>query len=320
VKLLLDMDTGVDDAVALALAMHSPEAELLAVTTVAGNARVEDCARNTLLLAELLHPGAAPPVARGAAAPLGRPLVTAPEVHGDDGLGGPTGSLPPPGGTLDSRPAHEMIASLARAHPGEVTLVATGPLTNVARALALAPELPSLLERTVIMGGAFEVPGNTGPVAEFNIYVDPEAAATVFSSGLEPTLVPLDATIACALTREQAERYAGGALPRALPATPDAAAILGRALDYYMRFQEVESGLAGGYMHDPLTVVVALSPEIVVRSKRFELEVVPDGPERGRTVASDGGAIEVAEEVDAELFSRILEERVLGPVFGRPGA
>ena len=318
VKVVLDMDTGVDDAVAIALAAGSPELELLALTSVAGNAPVELCTRNCLLITELL--GLDVPVARGAEAPLSKSLLTAQEVHGADGLGGHLGTLPEPAGSPVAEPAHELLSALPREHPGDITLVTTGPLTNVAAALARDPEAVSLYRRVVCMGGAFGVPGNTGPVAEFNVYVDPEAAASVLASGLDITLVPLDATTGAVLPRGVLEgRVRTRPLAGPRPGR-DVAAVLHRALDHYIEFQFDESGLDGGYMHDPLAVAAALDEDIL-ETERFPVAVVTDGWDRGltrRDAATGGRGVRVAFGHDVASFRRLLEERVLVPVFGRP--
>lgn len=328
VKIVLDMDMGVDDAIALALAARSPEFDVLAVTSVAGNAPVDLCTRNCLLLSELLDIEA--PVAAGANRPLARDLLTAQEVHGADGLGGHLGSLPEPAGALLEEPADELLARLPREHPGEITLVTTGPLTNVAMALARDPDGVALYHRVVTMGGAFSVPGNTGPVAEFNIYVDPEAAEAVFASGLDITLVPLDATTGAVLPRTSLEgRERTSSLPGLKPGR-DLGAILYRALDHYIEFQFDESGLDGGYMHDPLAVAAALDEEFL-RTTTLEVTVATSGSERGRTVgtvmgsklegtkgdaAAHGRGVRVAFGHDGARFEHLLEERVLSTVFG----
>jgi len=265
-KLVLDVDTGVDDAIAILLALNSPEAELEAITTVAGNAPVEECTRNCLLLVESLGADPAPTVAAGAASPLARELVTAPEVHGPDGLGGELGSLPRPRLAATQEPAHAVLASAASRVPGEATLVATGPLTNLAIALERDPVALAAYRRIIVMGGAFHVPGNTGPVAEFNFYVDPEAAAAVLTSGLNLTLIPLDATTRAPLRLSDLEGRPRHRLPPATRPGRNPAAILSRALDYYMRREFEESGLRGGYMHDPLAVAAAIAPGILTTS------------------------------------------------------
>ena len=331
-KLVLDTDAGVDDAVAIALALNSPEIELLALTAVAGNAPVSECARNCLLLAELLAPDGVPHVAVGAAAPLKRELTTAPEVHGEDGLGGALATLPEPERSLSEAPAHELLVEVARAHPGELTLVATGPLTNLALALELDPGALAAFERIVVMGGAFDVPGNTGPVAEFNFYVDPEAAAAVMRSGLDITLVPLDATTRVALMRSELSalpRWSRGlaeargdvtASPPGAgtnrPGPRTLAAILARALDYYIAYQRSESGLDGGYMHDPMTLASVLDPRLLT-TREMPVRVVCEGDDRGRTLegGSDGPPVHVATDVDGAAFLSILGERFLEPTF-----
>jgi len=328
VPVVLDMDTGVDDAVALALALISAELDVVAITSVAGNAPVDECTRNSLLIAELLEEHDAPPVYRGAEAPLERPLVIAPEVHGEDGLGGVRRSLPDPHRAEETEPAHEVIARIAgdAARPGtpagssdakgrRPVLIATGPLTNLALALLSDPHALDGYERIVIMGGVFDAPGNTGPLAEFNFYVDPEAAAIVMSSGLPITLVPLDVTTTTVLPANMLALYAAGA-PPARPGR-SLACILYRALDYYIAFQKWESGLPGGYMHDPLAVATVLHPEFV-ETRDASVDVLTDGQDRGRSIARSpehGRTVQIVSAVDAPLFISMLEDRVLIPVF-----
>ena len=320
-KMVLDMDMGIDDAIAMALAAGSPEVELLAVTSVAGNAPVELCTRNCLLLNELLGGDAV--VAAGSARPLVKNLLTAQEVHGADGLGGRANSLPRPATSAGPERASELLTRLPMEHPGEITLVATGPLTNIALALQANVDAVASYATIIIMGGAFDVPGNTGTVAEFNIYVDPEAAALVLGSGLDITLVPLDATTGAVLTRSA---LAAHERARGLPADRpgrNVAAILHRALDHYMDFQFDESGLDGGYMHDPLAVAAAIAPGIL-ETRDMPVGVITSGPDRGRTVhgsvqahaAAPGRGVHVAFGHDDGAFRQLLEERVLRPVFG----
>ncbi|MBN2566284.1 MAG: nucleoside hydrolase [Candidatus Eisenbacteria bacterium] len=322
-SIVLDVDTGVDDAVAIAMALNSPELEILAITTVAGNAAVDLCTRNSLVVTELL--GSDVPVARGAASPLSKDLLTAPEVHGEDGLGGRRGSLPEPLRAAVAEPAHELLLRVSREHPGEVTLVTTGPLTNLAIALASDPDGLAGFARIVSMGGAFRVPGNTGegregPVAEFNVYVDPEAASAVLSSGLEITLVPLDATTQAILPRSSLQgRERTSRAPLTSPGR-DVSAILYRALDYYMGYQLRESGLDGGFMHDPLAVASVARPELL-RTRAAGVAVVIDGPERGRTIedaAALGRGVHVAIGHQRSLFRQLTEDWAMRPVFGSP--
>jgi purine nucleosidase len=321
-KIVLDMDTGVDDAVAIALAVSSPELEVLAITNVAGNAGVNLCSRNSLLMRELL--GASFPVASGAATPLSRELLTAPEVHGEDGLGGAPGSLPEPLGTISTEPAHELLLRIGREHPREVTLVTTGPLTNLGLALKEDPRGLSRYARIVSMGGAFDVPGNTGmspegPVAEFNMYVDPEAAAMVLGAGFDVTLVPLDATEEAVLRRASLEGRTGTSSPAPCRPGRSLSGVLYRALDYYMRYQKSESGLDAGFMHDPLAVASVVRPELL-STRRASVTVLCEERERGRTILEDAAAVgrgvSIALTCDPVMFGELLENRVLGPVFG----
>ncbi|MFH1688723.1 MAG: nucleoside hydrolase [Candidatus Eisenbacteria bacterium] len=320
-RMVLDMDTGVDDAIAIALALGSRDVDVVAITSVAGNVPVELCTRNCLLLNELL--GGSAVVAAGSDRPLAKHLLTASEVHGADGLGGRAGSLPEPSTHPTDEPAHELLTRLPLERPDEITLVTTGPLTNVALALRANPDAVASYSRIIAMGGAFDVPGNTGPVAEFNVYVDPEAADVVLSSGLDITLVPLDATTGAVLMRSALEtRERSRGLPADRPGR-DLAAVLHRALDHYMEFQFNESGLDGGYMHDPLAVAAALDPGIL-ETRDLHVGVVTNGPDRGRTVrapaqanaATQSRGVRVAFGHDDSAFRQLLEERVLRPVFG----
>ncbi len=321
-RIVLDMDTGVDDAIAMVLAMNSPEFEIEAITTVAGNAPILQCTRNSLLITELIEPWTPPPVAHGACEPLIHSLIIAPEVHGHDGLGGLLNSLPTPHHTMDTRPAVELLTAIPHDGPDDVTLIATGPLTNLAVALRADPVAMAAYRRIVIMGGAFAVPGNTGPFAEFNFYVDPDAASEVLASGLNVTLLPLDVTTSTALTRRALESLvkSGGRTNIPAQARPgrNLAAILYRAIDYYMSFQKDESGQDGGFMHDPLAVAVALLPSIIT-TKPASIEVVTSGPERGRSLLHppvDGRTVDIAVDLKESRFHQILEERVLSPVWG----
>src|ERR671937_272810 len=189
-RLLMDCDPGHDDAIALLLALASSEVELLGISTVAGNQTVEKTTANALRILELAGRGEIP-VAAGAPRPLVREPFVAAHVHGETGLDGP--DLPPPQGRPLDAHAVDFLAERILAAPGPPTLVPTGPLTNVALLLARHPDVAARLERIVLMGGAI-AEGNVTPAAEFNIWVDPEAAARVFASGLDVTMVGLDVT------------------------------------------------------------------------------------------------------------------------------
>lgn len=340
---IIDTDMGVDDALAVVLAANSPELRVDAITTVAGNAEVGECTRNSLLLAEALWPDSPPPVAQGATAPLEWALTTAPEVHGADGLGGEAGSLPEPRLGRTTTPARELLVRLATREPGGLVLVATGPLTNLAAAMEAEPDILSHFRRIVLMGGAFSVPGNTGPYAEFNFYVDPHAADTLMRSGVDVTVVPLDVTTTVELARGRLERFPRWAESLAASETfripvgkPEpglggnegaagpvgsahvvARAAIARAVDYYIRFQREESNLDAGYMHDPVTLASAVAPGLL-GTREIPVRIITDGPERGRSVeAADGRPpVKVAFNADRKAILELLSERVLNPLFG----
>ncbi|MGH7419639.1 MAG: nucleoside hydrolase, partial [Candidatus Rokuibacteriota bacterium] len=201
-RLLIDTDPGIDDALAILLALSSPGTSVEAVTTVAGNVPLDRATTNARRILAVAAPSLMPPVARGAEAPLKRALVTAGHVHGQDGLGNlerfvePDGRprYPEPSHEIEMRPAPEVILETVDRWGAELTIVALGPLTNLAAALALDGRRLARAGRVVVMGGAIAVPGNITPAAEFNFYVDPEAAALVLEAGLNLELISLDVT------------------------------------------------------------------------------------------------------------------------------
>ena len=198
--IILDVDTGTDDALALAYAVASPDIDLVAVTTVAGNVDVERATANSLAVLDWLGASHVP-VHRGASRPLVRAHRDAASYHGESGLG--SAKLPPSKRQIGADRGPAAIIRMARERPGELTLVAVGPLTNLAIALNVEPRFPELLPSVVIMGGAFHVPGNVTPAAEFNIYVDPEAAGQVFAAPFSRLVaVGLDVTERVTLTRD----------------------------------------------------------------------------------------------------------------------
>jgi purine nucleosidase len=257
-RIIIDVDTGIDDALALIVAATLGEQfDLLAVTTVAGNADLAAVTQNTRAVLGLLGRSDIS-VAAGAATPLLRPLRTAPHIHGPGGLGtiDPDALTPRPA-ALYPESAAEMIARLARTHPGEITIIATGPLTNLALALHMDPPLASRLAGIVIMGGAITVPGNASPVAEANFLTDPEAARIVLSSGAPITLVPLDVTERVRIDRTGLDNLRQRAHQRG--------SIVGRfaadVLAFYLRAYE-QHGQAGAALHDPLAVALLARPDL----------------------------------------------------------
>ncbi|MFM4916552.1 pyrimidine-specific ribonucleoside hydrolase RihA [Aeromonas dhakensis] len=248
---ILDCDPGHDDAIALILALASPELKVLAVTTSAGNQTPDKTLNNALRILTLLGRDDIP-VAAGAPKPLARELIIADNVHGESGLDGP--KLPDPAFAPVAMTALELMASCLRESPEPVTLVPTGPLTNIALLLAAHPELKSKIARIVLMGGAAGA-GNWTPAAEFNIYVDPEAADMVFKSGLPITMCGLDVTHQAQVMDEDIERV------RAI--TNPVAQCVADLLDFFMIYhRDPKWGFAGAPLHDPCTIAWLLAPAL----------------------------------------------------------
>lgn len=280
-KILFDTDPGVDDAMALLFLHRHPAVRLLGVTTVFGNAEIELTTRNALYLCERF--GIAAPVARGAALPLVRPpRGAAPDVHGDDGLGNLAGPVSTTR-AADARPAHRLIIDVLRAHPGEVTLLAVGPLTNLALALAEEPAVAQLVRQVVVMGGAFGVDGQGGnvtPVAEANILSDPHAADAVFTAPWPVTVVGLDVTHRVLMDHAFFERLRdeGGAEGR----------FIWEASRHYVGFYARAVGVAGCYVHDSSAVAFALAPELFT-TRAGPVRVVAEGIAIGQTIQRTAG-------------------------------
>jgi inosine-uridine nucleoside N-ribohydrolase len=295
--ILIDCDPGHDDAIGLLLALASPEVELLGVTTVAGNQTVEKTTANALRVLELAGRGDVP-VAAGAPRPLVREPFVAVYVHGETGLDGP--ELPPPKG----RPVEQHAVDFLAEHVNGATLVATGPLTNVALLLATRPEAPP--NRIVLMGGAI-AEGNVTPAAEFNIWADPEAAARVFASGLDVTMVGLDVTHRALLAGAHAE---------ALRTTGRVGRVVAELLDFYGVFHREVYGFDGSPVHDAAAVAQVLRPELL-ELKRLNVEIECESSLcRGRTVVDlwrrtgrEPNA-HVAVGIDSEAFVELLLQRL----------
>lgn len=249
--IIIDCDPGHDDAIALILALASPKLNVLAVTTSAGNQTPDKTLRNALRILTLLGRHDIP-VAGGAPKPLLRELIIADNVHGESGLDGP--ALPVPGFAPQALTAVELMAKTLRASTEPVTLVPTGPLTNIALLLSAHPELKAKIARIVLMGGSAG-PGNWTPAAEFNIYVDPEAAEMVFGAGVPITMCGLDVTHAAQVMDEDIERI------RAI--TNPIARTVAELLDFFMIYhRDPKWGFVGAPLHDPCTIAWLLRPEL----------------------------------------------------------
>lgn len=258
-RLVVDCDPGIDDALTLLYLAGRSDVTIEAVGTVHGNVPVATCARNALRILEVAGlPDV--PVAVGAPRPLAQPLRTAEFVHGADGLGDT--DQPAPAGAPTGEAAAVQLVRLARAHPGELSLLAIGPLTNLGLALLLEPELPSLLGRVVLMGGAFDVPGNVSPHAEANIGHDPEAAQLVLEAGFDLGVVALDVTHATLLQADDLAR---------LQAAPGRAARFAwSVLQFYLDVYERRVGQRACPVHDGLAAALLVEPALA----RWEPHVV----------------------------------------------
>ena len=280
-KMILDCDTGVDDAVAIMYAALHPGIDLLAVGTVWGNVDVPLATRNTLRVLDIAgRPDV--PVARGAAGPLlGGPVEFSYHVHGDDGQGGAGGDVPVPEAALaaaERTTAAQQIVDLVRAHPGEVWLVPVGPLTNIAAALILDPELPGLVAGVSLMGGAAAAPGNVTPVAEANIWHDPEAAAAVFRAPWPIVMAGLDVTMRAVITAGHRDRLA---------ASGEAGRYIAGILQHYGEFYRTTVFDEWACcMHDAIAVAAAAGELDVRLAPLVHVEIdATNGPGRGQTVA-----------------------------------
>jgi purine nucleosidase len=272
-RVLLDCDPGHDDAIAMLLAHGSPGVDLVAVTTVAGNQTLAKVTRNALAVAELA--GIDVPVAAGCDRPLVRPRIVAPDIHGDSGMDGPV--LPAPRRAVDRRHAVDLIVdTVMGAEPGEITLVPTGPLTNVAMAARKEPRIVPRVREVVMMGGGYHV-GNRTPVAEFNVLADPEAAHVVLNEPWPVTMVGLDLTHQAVATPDVRERIS------ALDTT--AARFVGELLDFYGSTYRSTQGFLYPPVHDPCAVAYVVDPEVMT-TRRAPLDVELHGAlTTGMTVA-----------------------------------
>jgi inosine-uridine nucleoside N-ribohydrolase len=301
--ILIDCDPGHDDAVALLLALASPEVELVGVTTVSGNQTLAKTTANALRVLELVGRGDVP-VAAGADRPIKRDLFVAAYVHGESGLDGP--ALPDPQGKPLPAGAADFIAERVSASAQPLTLIPTGPLTNVAAFLERHEEAASKVERIVLMGGAI-AEGNVTPAAEFNIWADPEAASTVFRSGLDVTMIGLDVTHKALLTPEHGER---------LRKTGRTGTFVAELLEFYSRFHREVYSFPGSPIHDAVAVAHVLDPSLV-ETKRRNVEIELESELcRGRTVVDLWRRTErapnahVGVDIDSDRFLELLLERL----------
>jgi purine nucleosidase len=305
-RVIFDTDPGQDDAVAILAALASPELDVLGIVTVAGNIPLHHTTRNALRLVELAGRSEVP-VHAGCDRPMRRRLVTAEHVHGPTGLDGPDW----PEVTTRVGAAHgvDVLIETVRTNPEKsVTILALGPLTNVAMALVKAPDIAVRLEGIVLMGGAYFEVGNITPAAEFNIFVDPEAAAIVFGAGVPLTVLPLDVTHQMRSTPERIEAFRG--------LGNKAGAAVAQMLSFSEGFDLKKYGWDGAPLHDPCVTAFLLQPEIFEgRQINVEIELASELT-RGMTVADYWGVTDRPKNAfyvrsgDAEAFYALLLERI----------
>jgi inosine-uridine nucleoside N-ribohydrolase len=303
VPIILDCDPGHDDAIAILLALASPEVELVGITTVSGNQTLDKTTANALRVLEFAG-RADVPVYAGADRPFVRERDVAAHVHGESGLDGP--DLPPPSGAPRDGHAVDFLAEEIRRREGKVTLVPTGPLTNIGLLLSLHPDARP--ERIVLMGGAIGE-GNRTPAAEFNIWADPEAAQRVFAEGLDTTMVGLDVTHRALITDEHTERMRGaGKVGR----------MVAELMDFYARFHRSRyPDLEGSPMHDPVCVAHLIDPTLMtVRDAFIEVDC-STGPSWGRTNVDWRGRehfgppnAKAGLDIDGARFAELVVERI----------
>jgi inosine-uridine nucleoside N-ribohydrolase len=304
-KLILDTDPGIDDALAFILLKAMPEISLQAITTTHGNTTVQKCTENALKLVELLGMEDIP-VAEGAYEPLVKTLSVAEETHGDTGLGHavlPASKIKPV-----AINAANLIIDIVNANPGEITILCIGPVTNLALALLKEPSLRKKIKNVVSMAGTIHYPGNATPSSEYNVFCDPEAFEILLRSGIDLTIVPLDVTYKCLFTKAHIERLKG--------ARADIHTFIDRATAFYMDFHLEYQGIEGCAINDPLAAAILLKPELVTM-RDYYVDIELHGDFTTAKLSADHFVAlgnppnaQVAMEVDVEGFMDFFIERV----------
>jgi len=305
-RILFDTDPGIDDACAILLALASPEVSLEGLSIVHGNCSVEQATINALSILELAHASHIP-VAKGCELPLVQPSLLAPETHGSTGLG--YAKLPEPRLRPTVQHGIDFLIEKILSSPGEITLVAIGPLTNVALAIRQEPRLVSAVKELIIMGGALRHEGNTSALGEFNTYVDPHAAHIVYHAGMPITLVPLDVTYQCVLTVEDVlkMRHVDSPITR----------FVEDATRFYMEFHDEFQSIAGCVINDPLALALTFAPELCsYREMPVDVDI-SGGISMGKTVGDFYNYerklpnLKVALDVKPREFMDLFVERIM---------
>lgn len=304
-KVIFDTDPGIDDALALLLLAASPEIELLGITVTHGNTSQEKCLRNALSLVELAGIGDID-VLPGATEPLVKELTVAEETHGDGGLG--YAKLPLAKKKAIDLPAHDFIIEMVEKNPGEITILAVGPMTNVALALLKRPQIAGKIRSIISMGGAIHYPGNATPQAEYNVFCDPEAFDIVLRSGIDFTLVPLDVTYKCIFTKQHLELIN--------KARPEIKNFIEESTRFYMEFHVKHQSIEGCAINDPLAAALLLDPSLVKVEDYFVKVDLASPTSKAKTIADYYGALNqrvnahVAMQVDVARFMALFVERM----------
>jgi purine nucleosidase len=303
-RIIIDTDPGVDDALAILLALASPEIQLEALTTTQGNVTLEKATRNALSVLELARASHIP-VASGSVLPLVQPLLASAAVHGESGIG--NSRLPEPQTKTVPQHAVDFLIERVLAAPQEISIFAIGPLTNIAMAIRKEPRFVKAVRELVIMGGAILEYGNITPLAEYNAYVDPHAAHIVFHAGIPITLIPLDVTHKCLLKQEHVDRLMRVASP--------ISRFIRDAMEVYLD-ASYQLGYEGSSLHDPLTLATILAPDLLTLREYYVDVDISGGVSMGKTfadiinVTKKSANMQVAMKVRANDFIELFLQRM----------
>jgi len=304
-KIIFDTDPGIDDACAILLALASPELSVEGLSIVHGNCSLEQATKNAFSVLELAHASHIP-VAKGCELPLLQPSLLAPETHGDTGLG--YAKLPEPRSKPTVQHGSDFLIEKIMSSPGEITLLAIAPLTNVALAIRQEPRIVNAIKELIIMGGAIRSEGNTTALAEFNTYVDPHAAHIVYHAGIPTTLVPLDVTYQCILTPGDVQRLRQVDSP--------ITKFVEDATRFYMEFHDEFQSIDGCVINDPLALALTFAPELCTY-RELPVDVdISGGISMGKTIGDfynynkKRANMKVALGVNATGFIELFVERI----------
>jgi len=305
IRILIDTDPGIDDSLAILLALASPEVKVEGITTIHGNCSVDQATINALSILELATTKGVM-VAKGFPLPLVQPSLLAAETHGDSGLG--YAKLPEPRGRPEVQHGSDFLIEKIMSNPREITLVAIGPLTNVAFAIRKEPRIVEAVKEIIIMGGTIRYPGNASPLAEYNVFVDPHAAHMVYHSGMRITLVPLDVTYQCILTPEDVKRLQKISSP--------ISKFIDDSTRFYMEFHDEYQKIAGCAINDPLALALTFAPDLCDYQELYVDVDISCGISMGKTLADFYGVtkkpanMKIALGVRARGFMELFLERM----------